>query len=1281
MPHAQRSLGLGSVLLGIFLACPARAGAQDPAAEPPGAAFVRAERLRSQGKFSEAEPFYRRALQDKSLDRKRRIYDRLIELYLRLDRQDLVIGLHVPFRNLLDFSEDADRARLLDLEVGYCRFDLGDHAGARPLFERALDDRRRGRLEPSQRLTGLLFLARTLDKLGDAGAPAAWKRVETETLARLADTKPAPTPRQRIAWFRYLAEYREGRGEHEQAVELLRGLLPIHEALADVPGRRDTLRLLAERLADLKRWDQAEDAVREALKLHESLPDGERGLRADLHLRLADFLRERKRFAAGRAERDRAAKIYQDVLEKPRTGEKLHTQLEAFWKLQDLRRAAGQFRLALELTRTQGETWAGGHLLQPRLQASEGSLELLAGGTLKARDLLEKAHAALERQQPLNLPQFTRVQVNLAAADLAGDHLALARKRAESCIKLFDDHKLPEDAVLAEAHDLLGTCAAREGDYAQAMNHYRAGLRICKTVGPAADGVRCNLLLNEALLRKSQGEVEAALDTCSRAQEIYETFADPESLGIAAFLAARAGMLATLGRIDQAYALTPRLLALCRQHKIDAGPLVVAGRHCSALHHLAGRDFLQAESIWGDLLALQTKERPSLLLPRTLNYLALTQELQGRLDLAEPFLARARDLQKDNPRSFPVTHFITLWRLADLRRRAGRLEEARRLLEEATAMVEQVRLMTFGDLQQRAAFFAQFAPAFDDLVDVCLEGGDAAGALTALNRGRSRSLLDRLQAAGVDPRRSLVGPEAKGLLAREETSRHRLAALHARARTLGADALSEDQSRKLLAELDQARRDFAAAWSDILAASPLFRTLRPGGAAAPILERLRAEVLDRRAALLVYQFGKETSHVFLASPGVKKVEVFPLEVPASLAKQVAVPEPWTLSEALSSGRGIVIRKLPAKAKAPPAAAVEEPRAPLDVGTARALVDHARLHLADPSLTATRGLILKAKDPSRPLPTQRQDLLADVFLPREVRRRLRDLAPACLVVVPDGPLHKLPLEALQTGAAPKTTFLLDELPPVAYAPSLEMLDAIARRPAIRAEKGPRLLSLGDPAYPEALSAKTTAATELLLLQSRLPRLPFSATEARAVAALFPTDSTRLLLGPAATEKNLRAHLAEATIFHLAAHGFADDRFGNLFGALALTPPTRTDPEEDGYLTLQEVQELPLKNCDLAVLSACMTHVGPQQPLEAGLTLATGFLIGGAHRVVASHWSVDDRSTAALIEKFFAELKTDQDRKDPFAYARALQAARRHVRSQPRWQAPFYWAPFVLIGPPR
>jgi CHAT domain-containing protein len=111
-------------------------------------------------------------------------------------------------------------------------------------------------------------------------------------------------------------------------------------------------------------------------------------------------------------------------------------------------------------------------------------------------------------------------------------------------------------------------------------------------------------------------------------------------------------------------------------------------------------------------------------------------------------------------------------------------------------------------------------------------------------------------------------------------------------------------------------------------------------------------------------------------------------------------------------------------------------------------------------------------------------------------------------------------------------------------------------------------------------------------------------------------------------------------------------------------------------VKEIYGLDLRDCDLAVLSACETNVGPQAPLEAGVTLAGAFLSAGARRVVASHWSVDDDSTAELMGTFFDEIMTRG--KKPLSYAQALQQARLRLRRTEKWESPYFWAPFVLIG---
>jgi CHAT domain-containing protein len=69
-----------------------------------------------------------------------------------------------------------------------------------------------------------------------------------------------------------------------------------------------------------------------------------------------------------------------------------------------------------------------------------------------------------------------------------------------------------------------------------------------------------------------------------------------------------------------------------------------------------------------------------------------------------------------------------------------------------------------------------------------------------------------------------------------------------------------------------------------------------------------------------------------------------------------------------------------------------------------------------------------------------------------------------------------------------------------------------------------------------------------------------------------------------------------------------------------------------------------------------------------------MVAGAPRVLVSLWKVDDAATRPLMTKFYERWKAGTPT------ARALRDAQDHVRSQPRWRHPFYWAAWVLWGLP-
>jgi CHAT domain-containing protein len=1285
---SRQPLSFGYVLI-VSLGVNVLAGsgrAQPPAATPtPQAALRKADEHYQADRLLEAEPLYRTALSTTRRDQRRRCYDRLLAIYVRLGRPDQAISLGLRYQEWLRQIGDRSQESDLSLLFGESYLSLGHYRTADQYLQRALGSDAGGpSLSAVKRLQALLELARCAERRGDRSrATRFFREVEEVASAQLNDpARPLP-PRERIECVWKLADSYRFQGQPGKALPQLAALLPVHDRLADPIGKRDTLRLLAGQHAARGEAREAEQEIRQALTLHEQKDASDRLTHADLTAELADMLDRQGKEADARRWRDQAAGHYQAVLKNPGAGRPGRAgALTAFWKLQKLYQNTSQYRKALELTATQAEQWMGGLLIEPRLKTEEGSLQILLGSYALARPLLRQAVQELEEQSPLDLMQLPRALNNLAVVEQATDEVARAETLGRKTLTLYRKYDLPEDLLLVETFNLLGTCAAQRGDYAAAIDEFREGVARCAKLGSIADPPHSNLLLNIALLHKAQGDLTEALRTCGQALTVYQRFAEPEALGLAAFAAAEASLHAALKQLPQANERAEYALRLCRKYEIDRDPVVVAARHYQALYRLSCRDVAAAEQAWQEVRALQEKELQPLLLPRTLNYLGLTAAVQGRLESAEQLYSRARQLQQQNPRAFPSTHFITLWQLANLVDRGGRRAEARALLDEAIAVIERARLMVYGDAKQRGAFFAQFVPGFEQLVEWNLRDRDVEAAFDAAARGRSRTLLDQLQMAGVDPRATLQGARGEQLRRQEADLRQHLTALQARVQLIPTAALQTDRARKLVAEFDQAQQEYAEAWREVLNASPVYRNLAARDAPGKLLATLRQHVLTPQTLMLVYHIGREQSSLLLLGDRPETSEAFRLTVPAGLPEFLAAEEK-ARSERRTTSRGLVLKRLqpsPAPLSPPP------PGSPLDQALARTLVDHCRAQIEDPDFTTTRGLRLRAGRGDKPASAGRLELPVEVFLPAAVRQRIREAAPECLVVIPDGPLHKLPLEALLLEAGPRPRYVIDELPPIVYAPSSAILGLLAERQR-SAPSGPlSLLTVANPAYPQPQTPAPASAQEDLRLlgwRGQLPLLPFTAEESRRIRRYFDADRVLALEGDRATEKAVLAALPGHRILHVAAHGFADERLGNLFGALALTPPAPElkTPDNDGFLSLPEICMLPLKDYDLAVLSACDTNVGPQQPLEAGITLASAFLTAGASRVVASHWSVDDRSTAELMGAFFAEVTAAAEKGRPASYARALQRARLKLRNDEKWSSPFYWAPFVLIGPPR
>ena len=114
-----------------------------------------------------------------------------------------------------------------------------------------------------------------------------------------------------------------------------------------------------------------------------------------------------------------------------------------------------------------------------------------------------------------------------------------------------------------------------------------------------------------------------------------------------------------------------------------------------------------------------------------------------------------------------------------------------------------------------------------------------------------------------------------------------------------------------------------------------------------------------------------------------------------------------------------------------------------------------------------------------------------------------------------------------------------------------------------------------------------------------------------------------------------------------------------------------PGTDGYITAAKWPSYELGS-DLVVLSACETGLGKIVQGEGVMGLTYGFYVAGNKNTVLSLWPVVDESTAEFMRAFFNKLKAGMSQ------SAALSETKRDFLAGSRFQAPVFWAPFVLYG---
>lgn len=290
-----------------------------------------------------------------------------------------------------------------------------------------------------------------------------------------------------------------------------------------------------------------------------------------------------------------------------------------------------------------------------------------------------------------------------------------------------------------------------------------------------------------------------------------------------------------------------------------------------------------------------------------------------------------------------------------------------------------------------------------------------------------------------------------------------------------------------------------------------------------------------------------------------------------------------------------------------------------------------------------------------IPTSRS--LYRLLIPRGLPTDIKNL-----VILPAGRMSVIPFEALLTKAVR-----------VDPAASFKNLPYLIKDYSIRYEFSAGLL------LQKKISKEPLQITSARLLapisfpeKDNLNNLPGTELEVNEIAKFLQTKNITcdVLLSKKANETIIKEEdLKNFTLIHFATHGIVDEDNPELSRIFL-----QNDSEaEDGNLYSGEIYNLHL-NANLVTLSACQTGLGKISKGEGVIGLSRALVYAGAKNLIVSFWSVADESTAEFMTRFYQILLQNQGR----TFTNGLREAKLEIIEQNTYAAPYYWAPFILIG---
>ena len=871
----------------------------------------------------------------------------------------------------------------------------------------------------------------------------------------------------------------------------------------------------------------------------------------------------------------------------------------------------------------------------------------------QAIDYYNRALPLLQQIEEKDAEAATLNNIGLAYHDLGEKQKALeAYNRALPLLRA--NKNLRTEAITLVN---IGLLYESTGETQKALTHYQQALPIFRAAGER--GLEAVTLNNIGLTYHRLGESEQALEYFKQALPISRATGDRQLEAVT--LNNIGYVYDARGESQKALELYNFVLPVLRDIG-DRFKEAMTLNNLGLVQHGLGR-YEQALDFFAQALKLRqtTGDRrgeAETLSDRGMVYAALG-DVQKALDSYNAALTLSRAVEDRRVEA------STLRRLALLEQQRGNLSEAREKMEAAISIIEAVRTK-LATQELRASYFASVQDHFETYISILMalhkqqpaRGYDAL-ALSASERGRARSILEMLIEAHADIRQGI----APALLERERKLQEQLKQIAEKKMRLRAQNQSGgEEAAALQEELEKVLDQYQQTETEIRIASPRYAALTQP---APLsLREIQQHAIDADTVLLEYALGDKKSYLWMVTPTTIKS----FELPARAEIESAATEATQLLKA----RNIHIKFETAEER-------EQRVSQADRDFVRAAASLSRMLLGPIASELQKQRLLIVSDgalnyipfAALPVPTTATNAESLASLtPLIVNHEIVTLPSASTLVT-------LRRELAGRRPAPKTLAVIAD--PV-FDKSDERVSAGAKGKggATRGASESRSAHPGRESSDSISAQQASAAVRQQQQQSTsLQRIPYTRREAdRIMEFVPPAQSKKALLDfDASRQTATSTELGQYRYVHFATHGILNTTHPELSG-IVLSLVNRQGAEQEGFLGAHQVFNMRLP-VEMVVLSGCRTGLGKNIKGEGLVGLTRGFMYAGAARVVVSLWEVSDEGSAVLMTELYRGLLG----KEHLRPAAALRNAQLALWREKRWQAPYYWAAFVLQGEAR